>query len=134
MQRDFCPDPGGRLNRRAAESVQVNSRAEVSLDARKGSAMKRLILTAAAALMLAGWAGSAFAGGRVYIYTSGGRHYDRGYRTHYYSTYYYPRRYYYYSSSPRYYRRYYRPATIYYYRSYPCYGYWGPTVYYYYGY
>ena len=57
--------------------------------------MKRLILIAAAALMLAvGWAGTASAGGRVYVYTSGGRSHYRSHRTVYYGTYYYPRRYY----------------------------------------
>lgn len=63
--------------------------------------MKRLILTAAAALMILGAAGPALAGGRVYVYTSGGR----GCRTYYYGTRYYPRRYYYYDRS---YRRYHR--------------------------
>ena len=57
--------------------------------------MKRLILIAAAALMLVvGWAGTASAGGRVYIYTSGGRYHYRPHRTVHYGTYYYPRRYY----------------------------------------
>ena len=79
--------------------------------------MKRLILMAVAALMLAGWAGTAFAGGRIYIYTSGGRYHGRSYRTYYHGTYYYPRRYY--SRGDRYYhRRYYRTTTYYYYSPY----------------
>jgi hypothetical protein len=83
--------------------------------------MKRLVLIAIAALTL--WAGSAFAGGRVYVYTSGGGYHYRPYRSYYYGSYYYqPRRYYSYSY-PRYYRTYYRP----YYRPYY-------TTYYYYGY
>ncbi len=85
--------------------------------------MKRLILIVVAALMLGAWAGAAFAGGRVYVYTSGARRYSRPTRTYYYGTYYYPRRYY---RSPRYYRHHYRRA--YYYS--PCvyYDYWRPPV------
>jgi hypothetical protein len=73
--------------------------------------MKRLILIAAAALMLLGSAGTAFAGGRIYIYTSGGRYHGRSYRSYYHGTYYYPRRYY--SRGDRYYHRRYYRSTYY---------------------
>ena len=58
----------------------------------------------------------AFAGGRVYVYTSGGRYRRPSYRTYSYGTYYYPRRYYS-RARPRYYRGYYRSyyRPVYYY-------------------
>ncbi len=93
--------------------------------------MRRLVLIAAAALMILGAAEPAFAGGRVYVYTSGGSRYRRPYSTNYSRTRYYPRRYYYYRSYARYrhrrYRRYYYSPRRYYYRR-------APVRYYYYGY
>ena len=99
--------------------------------------MKRLVLIGAAALMMLGAAGPALGGGRVYVYTSGGRRYSRPHRTYYYRTYYYPRRYYY-RSYPRYYqRRYYRRRHRRYYGAYPRVRYYhrcAPRTYYHYGY
>lgn len=94
--------------------------------------MRRLVLIAAAALMILGAAEPAFAGGRVYVYTSGGSRYRRPYSTNYSRTRYYPRRYYYYYRSyaryrHRRYRRYYYSPRRYYYRR-------APVRYYYYGY
>jgi hypothetical protein len=149
------------LNRLALTFVQPIETGGLQPDRKGVATMRRLILIAVAALTLTAWSSEAFAGGRVYVYASGGRRYSRPYRTYYhssryyprrtyyttyyyprrtyYSTYYSPRRYYYSRYSyPRTYRRsYYRPYRYrpMYYSSY-YYDYWQPhvEVYYYYGY